>query len=367
MKFSTLMLALTFSAVAAAAQAQPVSLIESTPGPAYFNKPGTNLSIHNRDLTGCLVALNSVAGRDISQGMVGNTLTAITANRRIAHNVENCMVVRGWRVVQLSGPDAAVASLGSDAMRQWLAEQVGAQQPIGNLTRWWGNDAARASNDRFGVGGRLQSTSLSLAALDGPIDFQRAPLDRHLVKPSKSGLSLEPGQAGLVLVLVKGTGFHSGSGLLFTRQPDSAAESSQPTLNTLAGHASRMSDGKMYAYRVPPGRWRLAGMTGASWLEFCLGAPTFTVGSGEVVYAGAFDLSSEALAPDLTMAPAQAFLADQSGLATRLRPASYTNGVVDRCSVGDAYALEFPGAPFEPNYGWGSLAVHTPLSDLNGE
>jgi hypothetical protein len=86
-------------------------------------------------------------------------------------------------------------------------------------------------------------------------------------------------------------------------------------------------------------------------LDLCFGAPAIEIAAGEVVYLGSFEVAGQAiLSPDMALEPAQAFLAPVPDLAGRLRTASWVNGTTDRCRGGSAYALEFPGMPFEDGY-----------------
>ena len=89
--------------------------------------------------------------------------------------------------------------------------------------------------------------------------------------------------------------------------------------------------------------------------NFCLGAPSFDVQAGDVIYAGTIDLDSETIVPDLTLAPAKAFLAGTPA-ADIVKPASYVNGSREQCGAG-MYAYEVPNAPFLPGYSLGSLAA----------
>jgi hypothetical protein len=109
-----------------------------------------------------------------------------------------------------------------------------------------------------------------------------------------------------------------------------------------------------YVVAVPPGRWRLQG-SGA--VSFCLGGPAFDVGASEAIFAGGFD-AVHPYAPDMTLAPAQAELAD-AALAARLKPADWTNGESFACSAltpQTIYVLELPGAPFVAGYAAGTHA-----------
>ena len=78
------------------------------------------------------------------------------------------------------------------------------------------------------------------------------------------------------------------------------------------------------------------------------------VAPGEVVYAGTFDLGSEAMGPDLSLEPAVAFLQPWPDGAQRLRAAVYTNGVTGPCAGNYLYELDIPGAPYDPAFPWRS-------------
>jgi hypothetical protein len=119
------------------------------------------------------------------------------------------------------------------------------------------------------------------------------------------------------------------------------------------GLSGNRREGRFYAFSVQPGLWRLAAIHA---LSLCLGAPAFEIKPGEVLYAGSFDLSAEGIGPDLNLDEPRAYLAGHV-VAERLRPAIYRNGFTDRCTgTGSIYALEVPGAPFEPTYRAGSRA-----------
>lgn len=115
-------------------------------------------------------------------------------------------------------------------------------------------------------------------------------------------------------------------------------------------------------FAVPPGQWRLEGVSnGAASVAFCMGAPPFDVGQGDVVFAGAFDLSGDSFAPDLTLTPATTALSSHADLASRLRAAAYVNGSAARCNnAAFLYAYEIPGVRFRDAYRAGSQANLAP-------
>jgi hypothetical protein len=96
-----------------------------------------------------------------------------------------------------------------------------------------------------------------------------------------------------------------------------------------------------------------------AFLNLCLGSPSFELKPGEVIYAGTWNLAGDDLGPDLAMAPARAWL--KGPAAEQLQPAVYRNGSRGSCHAFPmSYALEIPGAPFAPDYHWGSLAQPKP-------
>jgi len=122
------------------------------------------------------------------------------------------------------------------------------------------------------------------------------------------------------------------------------------------GRPSRIREATL-VFEVPPGHWRMIGMSNGRYTaSFCLGAPSFEVGEGEVVYAGAYYTGVRDRGPDLRLERGLAALAAAPSLAQRLRTATYSNGDVSRCAGTYLFAYEVEGAPFREGYRWGSRA-----------
>jgi hypothetical protein len=185
---------------------------------------------------------------------------------------------------------------------------------------------------------------------------------RWLGKPLKpTDVATVRPDAGVLLVRLKGLDLHAGRGLIFNREgPD------KDTAPSLTDHAPDIvifskgllfarREGDMFAVAAPPGRWRLYGLGVMPTLNLCLGSPSFELKAGEVVYAGAFDLSADDLGPDLDLAPARAWLA---GVGDKVKAAVYTNGSQGPCGDNTIYALELEGVPFEAGHASGG-----PVSD----
>jgi hypothetical protein len=99
-------------------------------------------------------------------------------------------------------------------------------------------------------------------------------------------------------------------------------------------------------------------------VSLCLGAPSFEVAAGEVVYAGSFDPASATnnIGPEMTLEPYRAVFPALSGLGEKMRPASYVNGSTGQCHGAYMYALETVGRPFAEGYALGSKALPAPTA-----
>lgn len=382
------------------AHAEPVNLSRMTLGYTYFNRSGADLAAHDKALTDCLVDASKVHSvdeqlNDNSMGVLGNIIAGALADAAhrgvLAAALENCMVVNGWRVVHLPDDEGAtLAKLPASELAQRLAPWVGADVPHGDIVRIWGNDAVKGATDRFVLRpAHTNNGQLSLKAASGgnlraaakkadaPVVMaaaapassaakpsKPAPLDpKWPKKPLKPGeLATAPPEAGIVLVDIKGLSFHNGQALLFARQgpdkhtPASSIDHGPDQFAIGVGLLFAKKDGNIMAFAVPPGRWRIAGQAGGLiMVSYCLGAPSFELKAGEVIYAGTFDFGADVIGPDLSLAPAKAWLAGQPAAET-IKPAVYTNGATGECGPNYIYALEVSGAPFEPGYVLGSAA-----------
>ncbi len=368
------------------------SIDHMTLGYTYYNRAGANLKAHDRDVGECAYEADKIrvfnertgwghAGPPTSLiaaggNMIGAAVTNASHRGAAAASLENCMVVRGWRVVHL--PDAeglALAALSPSDLAARLAPWVGADNPHGEVVRVWHNDAARASNTRNAAmpahtnDGQLSlkaATAVDLTAAFPPPLGDAPRLARTDPKwpwaplgPAR--LATVPAEGGVILVRLKGAGLHNGNELILNRvgtradvRPSSLDHA--PDVVTVSANIYR-GDGAVYAYAAPAGRWRISsiGALPAWRINFCLGSPSFELKAGEVVFAGTFEMGSEDLGPDLSLDPVKTWLAGQPA-AAMVRAADYTNGSVGSCGDDLLYALEIKGAPFEPGYMWGSQA-----------
>jgi hypothetical protein len=385
----------------AMAEGAPTTLGQMTLGYTYFNKPGADLQVHDVDVKDCATEaartisfdeqINvSVVGRPVAAAAGQATASALEGVMRPAYHrgavgsaIENCMVVRGWRVVKLPDDEGrALAKLAPSELSARLAPWVGASNPHGQVVRVWNNDADDDANSRFALrpdhtnDGQLsliEATSQDLHQFDQPrpsMDVGPGAVDPRWPKGglAPAALGSAPDGSAILIVKIKAAPIHftlsmamlpnkasspvNGAAVLLSREGPS-----KDAFPSRVDHAPDFIEtdpwhGDTFAFAVPPGRWRISGIGKPMVLNFCLGAPSFEVKAGEVVYAGLFDLGAADLGPDLDLAPAKAWLAGHPQAQT-IRAAVYSNGSRGVCAGNAIYALEVRGAPFAPGYLWG--------------
>lgn len=369
------------------ASAAPVNLTRMTLGYSYYNRPGATLEQHHEAVAACAVeAAKTVSVDEQFRGAMGGGILPAILDEAFASafnkataaaGLENCMVVRGWRVVLVPKEEGkALAALAPEALSAALKDWVGAETPHGEVVRVWGNDAGNSASIRFEIRpDKTKDGLLSLKAVTiNTLTFKppaikpvvsRTPLDKKwpTMRLKASQLTLAPEGSAVLLVEMRGMSMRNGTGLILSRigpdgVPPSTVDHAPDLVFTFVGLIGAKKGGNMVAAVIPPGRWRIHGMGPMPVLSFCLGAPAFEIKAGETLYAGSFDLSAADMGPDMSLEPAKAWLAGTAAADT-VQAASWTNGVQSLCGENAIYALEITGAPFEPGYEWGSRAAAT--------
>lgn len=367
------------------AAAGPVNLGAMTPGYTFYNRAGATMAAHNADVSECADEAQKTRALDETvpgaSGIIGAMISASMANAyhhgAVGAALENCMVVRGWRVVSVPEPlGKTLAALSQDELAARLAPLIGADHPDFPIVRTWDNDAVRASTIRYVMRpAHTNDGELSLKVAVGKTldQYESTPIER--VKPVKldpkwprkplkpQEIDSVPAGAAVIVIGVTGISLKNGNGIVLSRLgPDlKTAASSQDNAPDLAmfGAGSMFAKKGMnyFAVEVPPGRWRIAGIdSGLLLVNFCLGSPSFEVKAGDVVFGGDYDLGSETLGPVLALDGVKAFLAGRPA-ADRVRAAEFVNGTPGLCGGSGIYAFEVKGAPFEPGYVWGGAAI----------
>jgi hypothetical protein len=394
----TLAIAMTAAAAnAVAADIDELNLGRMTTGYTYYNRPFANSALHDADVATCLIdAANMRSFQEELRGNMGGVLGVLlegaradSANRGVvAASLENCMVVRGWRVVHLGDDEGKQLSmLPAGELAATLAPWIGAKFPHGTVVREWRNDAAMGAVNHFSLHAQhTKNGQLSLLAVQTNVSEALRNNQSTNANPSqyKMNIKLDPkwrktplkpemldsvsSDATILLVNVAGFSVRQGNGFIFSRvgpdtiTPPSTVDHGTDDIKAFGSTLAGGSEGKIMAFAVPPGQWRIQAMSnGGLTLNFCLGAPMFQAKAGEVVYAGRLDMKQDVLVPDMSLDRVKAWMAGAKA-ADRIKPVLWRNGSRGKCSPNSIYALEFPGSPFEEDYVLGSKAL--PLHDM---
>lgn len=361
-------------ALAAAVAAVPALPVESPQvklnasrgGHTYFNRPGADLAAHNAEMKACMKQADLTVQPDNGQGgLVAAIMQAMVDGQGNHANVENCMVVRGWRVMKLSDARGDyIAKLDAGGKAHELSAMVGAAEPPGDIVRVWNNDAADNDTNRTGGAHFFGGKSLSFGVVQpdpyvapAAVKLPRQPKTAKppkALKPEK--IAGVPDGFALLVVNAKGGSLNGATLVLRRESADPAAPAwvKDGLPDTVLVAANRKPEGATQVFVVPAGKWRIQSMSGyLITVNFCLGAPEFDVKAGEVAYAGSFDFKAHDLGPDLSLDAPRGYLAAHPDLAGPIRPVSYANGSTATCGDNYIYALEVRGAPFISGYGWG--------------
>lgn len=374
----------------ASAQNRParVDLTRPSDGYTYYNRAGATIEDHDAAVRACAAraaGLNQMVDNVIMPGLVAQGLAAAQDGARFQANIENCMVVGGWRVVRLpDGIGQRLFRMKPEDLSPQLATVVGVQTPeLGQIIRVFGNEAARGDTIWGAMPAYYGEDSLSLRSVDlenlPAAEPALVPLhpDRQTPRPGPAIPVIQltadnvadlPPETALVIIRVVGTGRTNGEGLGIGRvgfralPPVERRVESDPVEGFYAGvrwtlfrGSDRERRESLIAIPVVPGAYRIESRMNT--MEYCLGAPVTEVKAGEVVFLGTFDIAGPVMGPDLSLAPAEAFLVNDPARRARLRPAAWRNGNQSPCGLVYFYALEIPGAPFEPGYVGGSAAA----------
>lgn len=338
----------------------------------FYNKPGATRAQYDGDWQTCrLIARGSKTptgmipyyydpsvvsplAAGIGAGIGGAIAQAIIVGQQRRANRRNCLLIKGWRLVELDDAESARISALSDAERDAHFDKiVGADSVDGKLTE------------------RLSFAHPSDPALkvDAPVTgaaslFMGKKVD--IAAPFK----LEPGEAAVVIAYRRPDSFSAGRGAavqlnrydvetrdLVYQPRDWKKKGDKTTYSLLSMAVDKKAPMEVQVLRITPGAYVISEtaairLTGQR--NFCFGAPAFSVAAGEVVYLGDFipftgvPLASGEKFTDLVHAShiedARAALsAKQPELAAALTPAQYRNKATYACSGISMERWDLPG------------------------
>jgi len=345
---------------------------------SFYNRPGATRADYDRDWQACRLiargsrtpsgtipyyynpAVISPLAAGIGAGLGGLLAGAIAEGQQRRANRRACLMIRGWRLIDVPRSQAARIREMTDAERSaYFDTIVGAVHiPGGSVT---------------------ERRSFTLASdpainLDAPVQVPGAVFLGRNVDPAVP-LALAPEEGAIVLAFRRpdeGSAGRTGE-VHFARydleardliyQPrDWRSRGDNTTYRLQVKSSDRRAPLEVHVIRVTPGDYVITGhvpgvvpMT----TTFCFGGPTFHVGAGQVVYVGDFipymnhRLSTE---ERLTQVAYTAHLEDarrtlaarQPALAEALRQAAIRNRATFACAAINMDRWDIPGAALLP-------------------
>lgn len=343
----------------------------------FYNKPGATRAQYDADWQTCRLiargsrtpsgtvpyyynpAVISPLAAGVGAGLGGLLGSLIVQGQQRRENRRSCLLIKGWRLVEVPSATAVKVAAMTDAQRSaYFDTIVGAEKVEGEIT---------------------ERTSFTLPAdphlrLDAPLAGPGTLYLGKKVDPA-APFALAPGEAALVLGFRRpdeGSAGRSGSLSiarydvagrdLVYRPKDWKKKGDKTTYSLDVGSKDRKAAYEVQVLRVTPGDYVLMG-TAVGKLpvsnSYCFGAPTFHVGAGEVAYLGDFvpymdaRLSSGAKLNAVAWAAhaddaRQVLAGKQASLASALKPVTLRNRATFACSAITMDRWDLPGAEALP-------------------
>jgi len=338
----------------------------------FYNRPGATRAQYNADWQACrLIARGSRTPAGVvpynynpalvspmaaaAGGAIGGLIAgAIQEGAQRRANRRSCLMIRGWRLVELPAAEAARVTAMTDTDRSaYFDTIVGAPSVAGTVT---------------------ERTSFALAPdselnLDGAVPGPGSLWLGKKVDPAVP-VVLAPGEAAVVLAFrrpdIDSAGrsgrldmarYDAEHGDLVYKPKDAKKKGDTTTYYLSTASKDRLSPMEVHVLKVTPGDYVLTGTAVGPLLVTttnCFGAPTFGVKAGEVAYVGDFVPLMEArnskgdkvntLAWTSHPEDARRVLAlKQPGIAAAMRPATLRNGATYACSAITMDRWDLPG------------------------
>ena len=345
---------------------------------SFYNKPGATRAQYDADWQDCrLIArgsrtpsgtvpyyYNPAVISPLAAGMggaLGGLIAgAIAEGQQRRANRRACLLIKGWRLVELPSADAArLATMTDEQRSSHFNTLVGAAQVDGKVT---------------------ERTRFSLAPdpalkLDAPVAGPTTVFLGKKIDPA-TPVVLAPTEAAVVLAFRRPDAASAGrSGAVqlsrynlaardLVYQPKDWKKTGDKTSYLItAGSADRTASYEVQVLRVTAGDYIVSGMSVGPMVvttTYCFGAPTFHVDAGDVVYIGDFVPLWNARKADGQKLTALAYTAhiddarhalatSQPALAAALKPAVPHNRATYACSAISMDRWDLPGADALPD------------------
>jgi hypothetical protein len=337
----------------------------------FYNKPGATRAQYDSDWQECrLIARGSVTPSGMvpvvynaamsplaagAGGALGGLIAAAIVEGELRRqNRKTCLLIRGWRMVELPHDASQRVSAMSDADKNAYFNQiVGADHVDGEITerKSFSLPAEALSNVDRGISG---PESVFLGKKVDP----SVPLQLGSDEGAIAIAFRRPGEVNAGRFVAMDLARYDPKAQDLIYQPrDWKKKGDKTTYNAEIASGDRKAGLEVQVIKLTPGDYVI---TGASFIRQmtstnCFGAPTFHVGAGEVVYLGDFVPVSGAIGSDgkkiygighvSKIDDARRILATrQPQLAGAMKPAKILNGATYACSAVTMNRWDIEGA-----------------------
>lgn len=327
----------------------------------FYNKPGATRAQYDADWQQCRLiargsrtpsgsipyyydpAVISPLAAGIGGGIGGAIGAAIAQGQQRRANRQQCLMIRGWRLVEVSAKDADRVNALSDADRDtYFNELVGAAHVDGSITEM--KTFAITVDPALRLDEPLRARGMVYAGkdVDSAQPMTLGPNEGMVVLGYRRVVPAAQGRSGGIALLRYDVEHRD----VIYRPKDWKKNGDKTTYSLTANSHDKKAEYEVQTIRVTAGDYVVNSTTVGAvqpTITNCFGAPTFHVGAGEIVYLGDFHpyiglpLSNgeklSTLAHSMHVDDARATLtAQQPQLATALKPATWRNGATYACS-----------------------------------
>lgn len=301
-------------------------------------------------------AMISPVAAGLAGGIGGLIGGAIAQGQQRRENRRECLMARGWRLVEVSDAEAARVGAMSDADRSaYFNGIVGAAEVQGKATVWHNGFAEPAPYSlRRPVTITAPGALVTGKKVDPKVPVVLAPGEAAILVGFRRPDDESAGKSASVAIARYDA---AGSDLAY-RPRDWKKTGDRTTYGLTAKSADKKLPLEYHLIRVTPGDYVVAGAApGAVPItnSFCLGAPRFSVAAGEVAYVGEFAPYTLTAMPGGDRGPAMAWsrheadaratlAAFQPALAAGMKTAAIANGATYACSAMQMTMYRVPDA-----------------------
>jgi hypothetical protein len=343
----------------------------------FYNRPGATRAQYDADWQICRLiargsrtpsgsipysynpAVISPVAAGVGGALGGLLAGAIAEGSQRRANRRTCLLIKGWRLVEVPAATATRVAAMTDADRSaYFDSIVGAEKVEGEVTERTSFELPADANLRLAAPLAGPGSLYLGKKVDPNAPFALAPGEAAIVFGFRRPDEGSAGRSGSVSIARYDA---AGRDLLY-RPRDWKKTGDKTTYSLLAKSKDKKAGYEVQVMRVTPGDYVLSGSAAGNLLitnSYCFGAPTFHVEPGEVAYIGDFvpylnaKLSTGGkfmgVAYTSRLDEARTVLAaSQAALASALKPAPMRDRATYGCSAQVMDRWDLPGVEDMP-------------------